>query len=197
MTQPKPPPLRAADKIVETARDLFYREGIRAVGVDEIVARAGVTKPSLYRTFKSKDELAAAIMREAAGGFWDYFEAAVARHPDDPRAQILAFLDGLAERARKDDYRGCPLSNAVVEYPERGHPARNEAQDHKAELRARLREMAAQMGADDADGLGDALLLLIEGAYISTQLFDQDRPTSEAARAAARLIEAYAGRADA
>ena len=84
MSQPKTPPLRAADKIRETARDLFYREGIRAVGVDEIVARAGVTKPSLYRTFKSKDDLAAAIMREAAGGFWDYFEAAVAQHPNLP-----------------------------------------------------------------------------------------------------------------
>lgn len=191
MSQSKTPPLRAADKIRETARDLFYREGIRAVGVDEIVARAGVTKPSLYRTFKSKDDLAAAIMREAAGGFWDYFEAAVAQHPGDPRAQILAFLEGLAERARRDDYRGCPLTNAVVEYPERGHPARTEAQNHKADLRARLRVMAAEMGAAEPDGLGDALLLLIEGAYITTQLFDQERPTPEAVRAADRLMAAY------
>lgn len=190
-TKTDTPPLRAADKIRETARDLFYREGIRAVGVDEIVARAGVTKPSLYRTFKSKDDLAAAIMRESAQGFWRYFEEAVAAHPDDPRAQILSFLEGLAVRAQEDAYRGCPLTNAVVEYPERGHPARTEAQDHKAELRARLRSMAAQMGAADADGLGDALLLLIEGAYISTQLFDQDRPTPQAARAAERLIAAY------
>ena len=55
---------RAADRIRQTARDLFYREGIRAVGVDEIVTRAGVTKPSLYRSFPSKDELAAAYLRD-------------------------------------------------------------------------------------------------------------------------------------
>lgn len=193
MSQPKPTPPRAADKIFETARDLFYREGIRAVGVDEIVARAGVTKPSLYRTFKSKDELAAAVIRRAADGFWDYFEAAAKQHPGDPRAQILTFCDELAVRARKDGYRGCPLTNAVVEYPEHGHPARTEAQNHKAELRTRLRAMAAEMGAADAQGLGDALLLLIEGAYISTQLFDEDRPSNGLAAAAERLISAYAG----
>jgi hypothetical protein len=128
-------------------------------------------------------------MGEAAETFWGYFETAVAAHPGDPRTQILAFLEGLAERTQQAAHRGCPLTNAVVEYPERGHPARIAAQDHKAELRARLRSMAAEMGADD--GLGDALLLLIEGAYITTQLFDEGRPTGEAVRAAERLMAAY------
>ncbi|CAN7436869.1 MULTISPECIES: TetR/AcrR family transcriptional regulator [unclassified Phenylobacterium] len=191
MTEPNKPALRAADKIRETARELFYREGIRAVGVDEIVAKAGATKPSLYRTYKSKDELAAAVLREGADTFWLRFDAAAAEHPGDPRAQVLAYLEGLAERGVQDDYRGCPLSNAAVEYPEHGHPARTTAQDHKAELRERLRGMAAEMGAEDANGLADALLLLIEGAFLTSQLFDEDRPTAEVARAAARLIDAY------
>lgn len=195
MIEPKKPdtaaPLRAADKIRETARDLFYREGIRAVGVDEIVAKAGATKPSLYRTFKSKDELAAAVLREGADAFWSRFDAAVAEHPGDPRAQVLAYLEGLAQRAAQDDYRGCPLSNAAVEYPEHGHLARVTAQEHKADLRERLRGMATEMGADDANGLADALLLLLEGAFLTSQLFDEDRPTAEVARAAAKLIDAY------
>lgn len=187
----KSPSPRAADKIRETARDLFYREGIRAVGVDEIVARAGVTKPSLYRTYKSKDELAAAVLREVADGFWARFETAVAAHPGDPRAQLLAYLSGMAERANNEGYRGCALTNAAVEYPEPGHPARVAAQDHKAELRARLRAMAREMGASNPDGLGDALLLLIEGAFLTSQLFDSDRPTPEVVRAAAAVIDAY------
>lgn len=192
MTDPeKSAPLRAADKIRETARDLFYREGIRAVGVDEIVARAGVTKPSLYRTYRSKDELAAAVLREAADGFWARFDAAVAAHPGDPKAQVLAYLTGMAERANAEDYRGCPLTNAAVEYPEAGHLARVTAQDHKAELRARLRTMAGEMGAFNPDGLGDALLLLIEGAFLTSQLFDQQRPTAEVVRAAEAVIDAY------
>src|SRR5882762_10007972 len=81
----------AVDRIRATARDLFYREGIRAVGVDEIVNRAGVTKPSLYRSFSSKDELAAAYLRDYDGEFWIRFERAVAAHPDDPKAQILDY----------------------------------------------------------------------------------------------------------
>ena len=184
-------PLRAADKIRETARELFYREGIRAVGVDEIVAKAGVTKPSLYRTYKSKDELAAAVLRDGADRFWVRCDAAVAEHPGDPRAQILAYLAGLSQRAGKEDYRGCPLTNAAVEYPEAGHPARVEAQQHKAELRERLQGMAQAMGARAPKALADGLLLLIEGAFLTSQLFDDDRPTTEVARAADALIGAY------
>jgi len=192
MVEPnKTPPLRAADKIRETARELFYREGIRAVGVDEIVAKAGATKPSLYRTYKSKDELAAAVLREGADTFWSRFDAAAAQHPGDPRAQILAYLEGLATRSAEPDYRGCPLSNAAVEYPERGHPARVTAQDHKAELRERLTAMSREMGAVDAEALADALLLVIEGTFLTSQLFDENRPTAQAPRAAAALIDAY------
>src|SRR5215470_1611969 len=104
-------PKLAADRIRKTARELFYREGIRAVGVDEIVSRAGVTKPSLYRSFSSKDELAAAYLRDYDGEFWARFEHAAAKHPGDPKAQILDYIGGLGRRAQRDDYRGCGLSN--------------------------------------------------------------------------------------
>ncbi|WP_244264923.1 TetR/AcrR family transcriptional regulator [Caulobacter segnis] len=103
---------RAADRIFDTACELFYREGIRAVGVDEIVTRAGVTKPSLYRSYKSKDELVAAVLRQVEAGFWERFEAAEQLHPGDPKAQMVAYFQGLADRSGGDDYRGCNLSNA-------------------------------------------------------------------------------------
>ena len=82
----------------------------------------------------------------------------------DPKAQLLAYLDQLAERSVATDYRGCGLSNAAVEYPEPDHPARLVGQRHKRDFRKRLREMAAKMGADDPAFLGDSLMLLIEGA---------------------------------
>lgn len=186
-------PLRAADKIQRTARELFYRQGIRAVGVDEIVTRAGVTKPSLYRSFASKDELVATCLRETDREFWARFEASVAAKPGDPRAQLLHFFTGLAERSTKQDYRGCALTNAAVEYPEKGHPARIVVEDHKGGLRTRLRAMAAEMGAKDADGLGDALTLLIEGVYLTSQIFGAGGPSGQAGRAAEALIEAYVG----
>ena len=184
------PPL-AADRIRKTAREMFYRDGIRAVGVDAIVNEAGVTKPSLYRSFSSKDELAAAYLRDYEAEFWNRFDAARDAHPGDPRAQILAYLSGLAGRAVQSGYRGCGLTNAAVEYPEQDNPARAVAVAHKAELRRRLAAMAAEMGADDPQALGDGLLLLLEGAFVSSQLFGEGGPAGREAEMADKLIQAH------
>src|SRR5690606_6150197 len=92
---------RAADRILAAARDLFYREGIRAIGVDEIVRKAGVTKPSLYRSFSSKDELAASYLRQYDREFWTRFDEAVAAHPGNPRSQVVAYLGPSARRSQR------------------------------------------------------------------------------------------------
>jgi AcrR family transcriptional regulator len=181
---------RAAERILEVARDMFYRVGIRAVGVDEIVRQAGVTKPSLYRSFPSKDELAASYLRQYELEFWARFDQSVAAHPGDARAQIVDFLAGVGKRAVKPDYRGCGMTNAAVEYPEPGHPARLVGENNKRELRRRLVAMASEMGASHPDTLGDGLLLLIEGAYISGQLFGPGGPAASVAKNADRLIGA-------
>ncbi|AVQ01343.1 TetR family transcriptional regulator [Caulobacter segnis] len=183
---------RAADRIFDTACELFYREGIRAVGVDEIVTRAGVTKPSLYRSYKSKDELVAAVLRQVEAGFWERFEAAEQLHPGDPKAQMVAYFQGLADRSGGDDYRGCNLSNAVVEYPDRQHAGRQVAQVHKQQLRERLQAKAAEMGASDAKALGDAMMLLVEGVFTSSQMFaGDDKPAKAVVGAMKALIAAY------
>jgi len=183
-------PPRAIDRIRATARELFYRDGIRAVGVDTIVAQAGVTKPTLYRSFASKDELAAAYVRDYDDEFWARFEGAGADCRDNPRRQILNYLDGLGERACATDYRGCGLSNAAVEYPEPDHPARHVVEERKIALRKRLTEMATDMGAKRPGLLADGLLLLIEGAFVSGQLFRGDGPAASVSAIADMLIEA-------
>ncbi|MCX5579020.1 TetR/AcrR family transcriptional regulator [Kaistia terrae] len=183
-------PPRAADRIRATVRELFYRQGIRAVGIEEIVERAGVTKPSLYRNFASKDELAAAYMRDYDADFWVRFDAAIAKHPGDPRAQIIGYLSGVGERAQSADYRGCGMTNAAVEFPARDNPARLVAVENKRELRRRLTELARAMGAPEPEALGDGLYLLVEGAYASGQLFGEGGPSRSLAAAADRLITA-------
>jgi AcrR family transcriptional regulator len=183
-------PPKAADRILQAATELFYRAGIRAVGVDDVVSRAGATKPSLYRSFPSKDELAAAYLRGYETKFWERFDAAVEAHPGDPRAQILEFLGGLGERAVTSDYRGCGLTNAAIEFPEKDHPARLVSQANKRRLRQRLTSMAEAMGAQNPSELGDGLLLLIEGAYVSGQLFGEGGPARSIAANAERLIGA-------
>ncbi len=182
---------RAADRILSTATDLFYREGTRAIGVDEIVARAGATKPSLYRAFASKDQLIAAFLEGQGERFWDYFNAAVAAHPGDPRAQILEFFDALGRRALEPGYRGCALTNAAVEYPDPKHPGRRVSVEHKQGLRDRLRSMTKAMEAKKPKKLADSLLLLIEGVYVTSQLFGEDGPAAAAKGAAEALIEAH------
>lgn len=185
------PPKKAADRIRETARDLFYRQGIRAVGVDEIVARAGVTKPSLYRSFSSKDELAADYLRNHGQERLRLFNAKMAERPDDPRGQFLLWLKGISRKATKPDYRGCGNSNAAVEYPEHDHPARKVAAENKRRFRARLTSLAKEMGAKRPEALADALLLVLEGAYSSGQLFGPGGPARNLVETADLLIDAY------
>jgi AcrR family transcriptional regulator len=185
-----PPPERAADRIRKSARELFYSEGIRAIGVDEIVHRAGVTKPSLYRTFPSKDALAAAYLEDYDRMFWSRFDEGAAKYPDDPRAQLRHYFAGLLQRATQAGYRGCGLTNAAVEYPQADHPARKVAEANKRALRKRLRAIAASVGADDPNLLGDGLLLLLEGVYASGQLFGKDGPARALVDIADRLIDA-------
>ena len=182
---------KAADRILATAAELFYREGARAVGVDEIVERAGATKPSLYRAFGSKDQLIAAYLEGQSAQAWSLLDAAVSAHPDDPKAQLLAYFDSLGDRAVKPRYRGCGLSNAVVEYPEPKHPGHKVAVGHKAAVRERLRETTKAMGAKKPKKLADALLLIMEGAFITSQLFGPEGPSAAARGAAEALIEAH------
>lgn len=179
---------RAAERIRDTAKDLFYRQGIRAVGVDEIVARAGVTKPSLYRSFASKDELAAACLRDRADENLRRFDAAL---EGDARGGLLGWLEALSDKATKADYRGCAQTNAAVEYPERGHPARLVAAANKRRFRERLKKAATDMGARDPAILADGLLLLIEGAYATGQLFGSDGPARVLPQIADALITAH------
>jgi AcrR family transcriptional regulator len=187
------PPLRARERIRQTARELFYKEGIRAVGVDTIVTKAGVTKPTLYRCFASKDALAAAYVKDYDDEFWERFESAGIGFENDPRGQLLNYLSGLGQRAMAAGYRGCGLSNAAVEYPEKENPARLVAEGGKQVLRDRLEGMARQMGAKDPGLLADGLLLLIEGTFVSGQIFHEGGPAGSVARVADMLIEASLG----
>ena len=182
-------PVRAADRIRASARELFYREGIRAVGVDEVVDRAGVTKPSLYRSFASNDDLAAAYMRDYELDFWEKFEKPGGQSYSDACEHVLAYIRWLSARALSKGYRGCGLSNATVEYPSRDNPARQVAEAHKKVFRKRLRELASAMGARHPAVLSDALQLLLEGIYVTGQQ-SEEGPAQSAVTVAKLLIDA-------
>jgi AcrR family transcriptional regulator len=180
----------ARERIFDVAKDLFYRQGIRAVGVETIVAEAGATKMSLYRTFPSKDHLVVAYQKERDALYWEWWDKTVAAHEGDPRAQIRALCDGVAAKVRRAGHRGCPFTNAAIEFPEADHPCRAVAAANKQEQRRRLQALAEAAGASDPRTLGDQLFLLIEGAYVSDQLLDTSRAVAGLADAADALVAA-------
>ena len=182
----------ARDRIFETAKNLFYRQGIRAVGVESIAAEAGTTKMSLYRSFASKDELVAECLRDHQAEFWKWWDGIVAPHAGDPRAQLLALMDGFAGKAEcARESRGCPLGNAAVELTDEDSPGRAVVIEHKTKMRSRLRELCVELGAREANDLADGLLLLIEGVYTTRVTSCGKGPMQAAPRAAKMLIDAY------
>ncbi|WP_323123101.1 TetR/AcrR family transcriptional regulator [Burkholderia alba] len=181
----------AHDHLLRAAEDLFYREGVRAVGVDAVVERAGVNKMSLYRQFSSKDELVLAYLERMDECFFERFDTSIGKHPGNPRAQLLQYFDDLSERATQPDYRGCPFVNVAAEFPELSHPARQFVVGNKERLMARLVALAAAAGAREPQALADALALLIEGIYAASQTYrPNESPIDSAPRVARLLIDA-------
>jgi AcrR family transcriptional regulator len=182
----------ARQRIFETASELFYREGIRAVGVETIAAEAGTTKMTLYRNFPSKDILVAEWLRAHDASFWQGWDAMVQRNRDDPRQKLGAAFELLAKHVSDPRARGCPMANAAVEITRRSHPARKVIETHKAKLRARLAELCKEAGAAQPGDLADQLFLLMEGAQVSVILGVRS-PAKNAGRAADALIRVHLG----
>jgi AcrR family transcriptional regulator len=179
----------ARDRIFETAREMFYKHGIRAVGVETIAAEAGATKMSLYRNFPSKDELVAEVLREQSREAFDWWDEVTAGD-DDPREKIAALFEALAGKNCCEESHGCALGNAAVEIHEPDHPARLVAHEHKRETHRRLLQMAHAAGAQ-TDDLGDALMLLMEGGYMARVTLSPQGPVRNLAGAARALMRAY------
>jgi AcrR family transcriptional regulator len=183
---------RVRDRILNTASELFYRHGIRAVGVDAITTEAGTNKMSFYRSFASKDELVAEYLREQEDGAWAWWDEVVSAHPGDPRAQIEALFEAQLKRMCVGDSRGCALANAAAEITE-DSPARAVVEHAKHEMRRRFRQLARDLRARKPDVLGDALMLLWEGSYLTRLVFPgREGPVQNVVHAARTLIEAHA-----
>src|ERR1700722_18416257 len=114
----------ARERILETAEDLFYREGIHAVGIDTIIDKSGVAKMSLYRSFASKDDLVAAYLEARSQRYWQWWDGVMAQNPGDPRRQLRDLFEAIAVRVRRPGFRGCAFVKAATEFPGGGSEAR-------------------------------------------------------------------------
>ncbi|MES2106310.1 MAG: TetR/AcrR family transcriptional regulator [Pseudomonadota bacterium] len=178
------------DRILETASALFYSQGVRAVGVDLVALQANVAKTSLYRHFRTKDDLVAAFLRREDEDFWQCWDRVAQAHIDDAMAELDAHFHWIGERVERPNYRGCPQINVAAEFPEQDHPARKVALAHKLELRHRLKGIAERLGAKRPDELAGQLALFINGAFVSSQIFLAGEATSLLTTTAHTLVSA-------
>jgi AcrR family transcriptional regulator len=178
------------ERILETASGLFYREGVRAVGVDLVVAAAGVAKTSLYRHFRTKDDLIAAFLKREDEDFWRTWGEVAERHRDDPAGELQAHMDWIGERVGRPNYRGCPQLNVAAEFPQADHPARQVATAHKLELRRRLFDIAQRLGVARSEALAGQLAVLINGAFVSSPILSATEAKDLLQQAASALVQA-------
>ena len=180
------------EHVLQVARDLFYWEGIRATGVDRVAAAAGIAPTTLYRLFRSKDDLVAAYVEREGRRYREWFAAALEAGGPDPRARILALFDALAEQVRPDRCRGCPFQMALAELPEPLLAAHQGAVDTKTWVRATLGELTADLAKtasiDDPAEVADELMLIIEGVYASVASLGNEGPARRARALAEHLL---------
>jgi len=183
--------------LIDAATELFYQHGFRAIGVDDIAARSGVTKTTLYRYFQSKDDLAAACLTKLALEDLDELMIIARQLPDKPLAQIRAVVTAAAAKATHPSYRGWLLSNLEAEISDQDHPIRRVGRLYKTRLRDHLIETARRAGFGAPASLADGLLLLIEGVGASWHSLGAVGPAANLTLSCELLMQGHRAVADA
>ncbi|WNZ25813.1 TetR/AcrR family transcriptional regulator [Leptolyngbya sp. NK1-12] len=182
----------ARERILRVADELFCREGVRAIGVDTIIAKSEVAKTTFYRYFPSKDDLVAAYLEGRNQQFWQLFDEVVNQYPDNPKQQLLALFRWFDELLAASESYGCPFLMVASEFPEIDHPGHQVAIAHKQQLRDRITELVTLAGIQPAEELSAALLLLGDGAFGELRLFRKPNNGISLEKAATQMIAVYA-----
>ena len=176
----------ARERLLETARRLFYSEGIHTVPVDRLVTEAGVTRATFYRHFPAKEDLVEAYLRATDADL----RAAVADALDQPSPQrgADALLELIGQVTCSAGFRGCHFINASAEYPDPADPVRIAVAEHRAWFQDTVTKLAAQAGHPDPDHAGRVLVLLHDGALSAAELDDPRQVRETVVRAGRELL---------
>jgi len=180
-------------QILDTAITLFTRNGYHATGVDRISEESGVTKRTLYKHFQTKDGLIQSALRRENEDWCDWFTSSVLRRATDPEERILAIFDVLSFWFTTDDFAGCTFLKAACEFPESGDPIFGVVQEHDRRLKDFVLSLARDCGISDPEKLALALMLLISGSIVETQVTKKPDPAMDAKDAAKVLLRAHGG----
>jgi AcrR family transcriptional regulator len=178
--------LDARERILESAYDLFARRGIRSVGVDEVIERAGVAKATLYRHFPSKDDLVLAFL-ERREQRWtrEWVETEAKRRGSNPEEQLLAIFDAFDEWFRRDDFEACSFINVMLEMGPQ-HPAGSASVHHLENIRSIVRRLAEEAGLRDPGPFAHSWHILMKGSIVAAA--EGDLEAAQRAKAMARLV---------
>lgn len=177
------------EKILVTASELFYSQGIRATGVEAIAKAANTTKMSLYKYFPSKDALVLAFLRKRDEDFRSWFVAQVDAKAADPKDKLLAIFDVIGEWIDIPEFRGCAFINASAEFALEGNPVHQLSAEFYDKFRHYIADLAGQCGAKSPESLALQLSLLVEGAIVSEQMKRHSGAAEQGKLAAIMLIE--------
>lgn len=178
------------DQLIEAGLDLFYRHGFNATGIDKVLAEAGVAKMTLYKHFRSKEELIQAVLRRRDEKFRDWLMNYVEGHADTPRARLLALFAAHDEWFSEKGFRGCLFLNASAEFAGNTDAIRILANEHKRLIHTYIRGLAAAAGSRNPDRLADWLMLLLDGAIGCALVSSKSEWAAKAGEAAEILIDA-------
>jgi len=183
----------ARQRVLETADRLFYRDGIRAAGIDVIIAEAGVAKMTLYAHFRSKDDLILAVLQYREERVLEFFRTAMERHGKRTRDKLRAFFAALKEWFESPGFRGCAFQNAAVELADPNHPGTQFVRDHKRRFAAMLRGFVDESVGSGAAKLAPAVALLVEGAIVTAVVQGTPNAADVARDTALKLVEEAKG----
>lgn len=178
----------ARQRILETALELFYAEGIRAVGIDRIIAESGVAKMSFYRHFPSKADLVCAFLEERHRRWMQWFAARYAERSLRRSPKLPVAADVLAEWFESPDFHGCAFINILAETTASDTRERAIARAHKDDLKKCLSAIAKGDGAKNPSETGGLALLIVEGAIVRAEMTRSSKPALDARRLLASLV---------
>lgn len=182
------------DHILSVASELFYKQGIQATGVDQIVAESGVAKMTLYNHFPSKDDLVSAYLARRDELWLESFEARVRELGEPSGASLLALFDALEEWFRKPDFYGCAFIHAAAEFSSVSHPFHLASQKHKVKLLQFIHTLVREAGVKEenrTESLANALFLLVEGAIVTAMVQGEPAAALRARETAQDLLTIY------
>jgi AcrR family transcriptional regulator len=175
--------------LLATAQRLFYRDGYRIVGIDTLLAEAGVAKMTLYNHFASKEDLIVAVIEKLDADVRVSLAQTLEAAGNSPSRRLLAVFDWLAAWFKSDDFKGCGFIRALSEFPEPAHPVHQAAWRHKQAVNVILRQLAAEAGARHPAELANALSLLIDGAILAAHATGSASSAATAKATAASLLK--------